>query len=67
MFNWNGLYDLQRNTEGFYFCVIRYQLHWKVHNFSTLGTFFWVPIAFEYYHVCSGCDYGISLNIYENA
>ena len=38
-FNWNDLYDLQRKAEGFCFCLICYQLHWKVHDVSTLGTF----------------------------
>ena len=31
------------------------------------GDIFWVPIAFQRYHLYSGCDYGISLNILENA
>ena len=55
IFNWNYLYDLQRNTEGLCCCLICYQLHWKARNFSILGTFFWAPIAFE--HFCSGCDF----------
>ena len=67
IFNWNNLYGLQRNTNDFYFCLICYQLHWKVHEVSTLRTFFRVPLAFERYHLYSGCDHGISLNILQNA
>ena len=52
IFNWNDLYDLQRNTEGLYLYLICYQLHGK-------GGHFLVPIALEEcYHFYSGCDYG---------
>ena len=40
IFNWNDLYDIKRNTEGLYSCLICYQIHWKVHNFSFLGAIF---------------------------
>ena len=60
IFNLNDLYDLQKSAEGLYSCLICYQLHWKVYNFSNSGTYFWAPIAFEHYHFYSGFDYGIS-------
>ena len=59
IFNWNDFYDLQRNTEGLHSCLIYYQLHWKVHNFSILGHL----RAFERYLVYSGCDYDPFLKI----
>ena len=57
IFNWNDFYELQRNTEGLTSCLVCYQLHWKVPEFSILGTYFWVSIAFECYHLYSGCSY----------
>lgn len=60
IFNLNDLYDIQKSAEGLYSSLICYQLHWKIYNFSVLGTSFWAPIAFEHHLFYSGYDYGIS-------
>ena len=38
LFNWNDLYELQRNSENLSFCLNCYEIHWKVHTFSIFGT-----------------------------
>ena len=40
IFNWNDFDELQRNTEGLSSCLICYQLHWKVCEFSIFETYF---------------------------
>ena len=57
IFNWSDFYELQRNTQGPASCLVYYQLHWKLHEFSIFGTYFWASIAFEWYQVYSGCSY----------
>ena len=38
VFNWNDSYELQRNTQGLASCLVCYQLHWKVYEFSIFET-----------------------------
>ena len=57
VFNMNDFYRLQRNTEGFYSCLICTNFIEKYIAFLFWGHFIWAPIAFECYHFYSGCDY----------
>ena len=57
IFNCNDFYDLERNTECLTSCLVCYQLHWKLHEFSIFWTYFWASIALECYHFYFECSY----------